>query len=125
MINTQLLRIFYDSESRKSSSSSISYEELLEGITNSKKSEQYNVVLLDDNDHTYEYVVEMLMDIFGYGRKESFEMTCEVDFRGRVIVFTGSKELAEQKSSEIMLYGADWRLKRSKGSMSSVVEPVN
>lgn len=124
MRNIQLIRIFYDSESRNSSSPSIIYEELLEGITNSKKSQLYNVILLDDNDHTYEYVVEMLMDIFGYERKKSFEMTCEVDFRGRVIVFTGSKEIAEQKSNEIMLYGADWRLKRSKGSMSSVIEPV-
>ena len=25
----------------------------------------WNVVLLDDNDHTYEYVVEMLLKLFG------------------------------------------------------------
>lgn len=120
----QFIRIFYDSESRRSSSASTIFEEILEDITNSKRSPQYNVVLLDDNDHTYEYVVEMLMDIFGYDRKSAFEMTCEVDFRGRVIVFTGTKEVAELKSREINLYGADWRLKRSKGPMSCVLEPV-
>lgn len=26
----------------------------------------YNVVLLDDNDHTYEYVIEMLRAVFGF-----------------------------------------------------------
>lgn len=124
MFKNSYIRVFYDSESRKSSSASVIYEELLEGITNSKKSPQYNVVLLDDNDHTYEYVVEMLMDIFGYDRKSSFEMTCEVDFRGRVVVFTGTREVAEMKSKEITLYGADWRLERSKGPMSTVLEPV-
>ena len=124
MLKNFYIRVFYDSESRKSSSASVIYEELLEGITNSKKSPKYNVVLLDDNDHTYEYVVEMLMDIFGYDRKSSFEMTCEVDFRGRVVVFTGTREVAEMKSREIAHYGADWRLKRSKGPMSTVLEPV-
>ena len=26
----------------------------------------YNVVLLDDDDHSYAYVIEMLGDVFGY-----------------------------------------------------------
>ena len=30
----------------------------------SKRIPRYHVVLLDDNDHTYEYVVEMLTKIF-------------------------------------------------------------
>ena len=47
---------------------------------------QYNVVLLDDNDHTYDYVIEMLMDIFRHSSQTAFEMACEVDAHGRVIV---------------------------------------
>ena len=32
----------------------------------------YHVILLDDNDHTYQYVVEMLSRIFGYGKDKAF-----------------------------------------------------
>ena len=112
----------FDEESEKSNFSSTDVLNDL-GIT-SKKSELFNVVLLDDNDHTYDYVIEMLADIFGYSLKTGFDMACEVDFRGRVIVFTATKTLAEEKSNEIMMYGADWRLERSKGPMLSVIEPA-
>lgn len=85
---------------------------------------QYNVVLLDDNDHTYDYVVEMLMGLFGHSKATAFEMACEVDFIGRVVVYTADKDEAEMKRDQIISYGPDWRLDRSKGSMSAVVEPV-
>ncbi len=67
----------------------------------------YHVVLLDDDDHTYEYVIEMLGAIFGYGRAKAFEMAREVDTTGRAIVFTGSLEQAEFKRDQIHGYGAD------------------
>ncbi len=84
----------------------------------------FNVVLLDDDDHTYEYVIEMLMKIFGHSRSTAFQMACQVDFSGRVIVFTAHKERAEHKRDLIHGYGADWRIPRCAGSMSAVVEPV-
>jgi ATP-dependent Clp protease adaptor protein ClpS len=85
---------------------------------------QFHVILLDDDDHTYEYVMEMLGAIFGYGRAKAFRMACEVDFTGRVIVFTGHKERAETKRDQIHAYGADWRIPHCKGSMSAIVEPA-
>jgi ATP-dependent Clp protease adaptor protein ClpS len=85
---------------------------------------QYNVVLLDDDDHTYEYVIEMLMEIFGHTRARAFEMACTVDLRGRVVVFTSIKAQAEEKRIQILSYGPDWRLSRSNGSMKAMVEPA-
>jgi ATP-dependent Clp protease adaptor protein ClpS len=84
----------------------------------------YNVVLLDDNDHTYEYVIEMLRKLFGYPIERGYQMAREVDTTGRVILLTTSKEHAELKRDQIHAYGADWRLARSKGSMSAIIEPV-
>ena len=75
---------------------------------------RYHVVLLDDEDHTYEY-----------GREMSWKMASEVDQRGRAIVFTTNKEQAEHKRSQIQSGGADKRLVRSKGSMSAIVEKVD
>jgi ATP-dependent Clp protease adaptor protein ClpS len=84
---------------------------------------RYHVILLDDNDHTYEYVIEMLVQIFGHSSSKAYEMACTVDQTGRVIVETTHKERAEMKRDQIHNYGADWRLAHSKGSMSAVIEP--
>jgi len=85
---------------------------------------RYNVVLLDDNDHSYDYVVEMLMKLFGHSRAKAFKMACIVDFTSRVIVDTTSKERAEVKRDQIHAYGADWRIPHCMGSMSATIEPA-
>ncbi len=83
----------------------------------------YHVVLLDDQDHTYEYVVEMLQTIFSHSREEAFLMAREVDTTGRVIVYTGALEQAEFKRDQVHAFGKDWRIPRCRGSMSAIVEP--
>ena len=90
-----------------------------------KQIPRYHVVLLDDEDHTYEYVIEMLMRLFRHGRETAWKMAWEVDHRGRSIVYTTNKEQAEHKRSQIQSYGADRRLSGSKGSMSAVVEKAD
>src|SRR5947207_189120 len=67
----------------------------------------YNVVLLDDDHHTYEYVIEMIVALFGYDPQKAFNMAEEVDAKGRVIVLTTHKEKAELKRDQITAYGAD------------------
>jgi ATP-dependent Clp protease adaptor protein ClpS len=85
---------------------------------------RYNVVLLDDDDHSYEYVVEMLMRLFGHSVQKAFAMACEVDSAGRVIVLTTSLEHAELKRDQIRTYGPDPLVRHCKGSMMAVIEPV-
>jgi ATP-dependent Clp protease adaptor protein ClpS len=84
----------------------------------------YNVVLLDDDDHSYAYVIEMLGDLFGYDVDKALRMAEEVDGSGRVIVFTTHKEHAELKCDQIHGYGADPRDDNCQGSMSAVIEPA-
>jgi ATP-dependent Clp protease adaptor protein ClpS len=84
----------------------------------------WHVVLLDDDDHTYDYVIEMLGKVFGHSLETAFQMACEVDTTGRVIVDTTSLERAELKRDQIHGYGRDWRLERSAGSMSAILEPA-
>ena len=84
----------------------------------------YNVVLLDDDDHTAEYVIEMLRALFGYSDARGFTMAEEVDSQGRVIVLTTHKERAEFKCEQILAYGGDHRVATCKGSMSAVIEPA-
>ncbi|MFQ5599238.1 MAG: ATP-dependent Clp protease adaptor ClpS [Candidatus Krumholzibacteriia bacterium] len=84
----------------------------------------YNVVLLDDDEHTYEYVIEMLCALFGHSIEESLRMASEVDREGRVIVDTTHRERAELKRDQIHGFGADPLLRGSRGSMRATIEPV-
>jgi ATP-dependent Clp protease adaptor protein ClpS len=85
----------------------------------------YRVVLLDDDDHTYDYVIEMLQKIFVFTLEEAYRHAEEVDSCGRTVLITCEKPHAEFARDQIVSYGADWRLDRSKGSMSAIVEPVS
>jgi ATP-dependent Clp protease adaptor protein ClpS len=84
----------------------------------------YNVVLLDDNDHTYDYVIEMLMKLLFKTADEAYRHAVEVDTTGRTIVLTAELPMAEFARDQIHAYGADWRMPRSQGSMSALVEPA-
>ncbi len=84
----------------------------------------FHVVLLDDDDHTYDYVVEMLCNLFVLPAEVAFRHAIEVDTTGRTIVMTCEREQAEFGRDQIHAYGADPRMARSKGSMSAVIEPA-
>jgi ATP-dependent Clp protease adaptor protein ClpS len=84
----------------------------------------YRVVLLDDNDHTYDYVIEMLQKIFIFTLDQAYRHAEEVDRAGRTVLMTCELAEAEFARDQIQGYGPDWRLSRSKGSMSAVIEPA-
>ena len=85
----------------------------------------YQVVLLDDDDHTYDYVIEMLQKIFIFSAEQALRHAQEVDDTGRTRLITCELPEAEYARDQIHGYGADWRMPKSKGSMSAVVEPVS
>lgn len=84
----------------------------------------YHVVLLDDNDHTYDYVIEMLQQIFVMSLVDAYRHAEEVDRTGRTVLITCELPQAEFARDQIHAFGADWRLERSRGSMSAVIEPA-
>ncbi len=89
-----------------------------------KRQPRYNVILWNDDDHTYAYVVVMLQTLFGHPVEKGYQMACEVDTRGRVIVLTTTKEHAELKRDQIHAFGKDDLIEGCKGSMSATIEPV-
>ena len=84
----------------------------------------FRVVLLDDDDHTYDYVIEMLQKIFVFSLDQAYRHAEEVDTCGRTVLITCELAQAEFARDQIHSYGPDWRLPRSKASMSAVVEPA-
>ncbi len=89
-----------------------------------KRQPRYNVVLWNDDDHTYAYVIVMLMELFGYPPEKGFQMAKEVDTSGRVVVLTTTREHAELKRDQIHAYGKDAEIPQCQGSMWATVEAV-
>jgi ATP-dependent Clp protease adaptor protein ClpS len=89
-----------------------------------KRQPPYNVVLLNDDDHSFTYVINMLQRLFGYPPEKGYQMAYEVHTQGRVIVCTTSLERAELKRDQIHAYGPDPDIPRCAGSMSAVIEPA-
>jgi ATP-dependent Clp protease adaptor protein ClpS len=89
-----------------------------------KRQPPYNVILHNDDDHSFEYVILMLKELFGYPEEKGFQMAEEVHNKGKVIVCTTSMERAELKRDQIHAYGADPRIPECKGSMQAYIEPA-
>jgi ATP-dependent Clp protease adaptor protein ClpS len=83
---------------------------------------RYHLVLLDDDDHSYDYVVEMLGHIFGYSRDKGFAIACVVDSEGRAIVETADEDTVLHHQRQIHAFGADPRSLHCLGSMSAIIE---
>ena len=103
-----------------------SFAPTLEETTSSKSRPltPWHVILLDDDDHSYQYVIDMLQRLFGHSLAAAYLMAKEVDLTGRVVVFTTHRERAELERDRIHGFGADPLIQRCKGSMSALIEPA-
>lgn len=80
------------------------------------------VVLFDDEDHSYDYVVEMLTHCCEMSRDAAFRCAFEVDMTGRTIVFYGDFDACKTVCDKILSYGPDHRLPHSMSSMDAEVQ---
>jgi len=97
----------------------------IETIQRDELTPAYNVVLLDDDDHTYDYVIEMLQTLFIFSQERAYRHAVEVDTHGRTILLTVALPEAEFARDQVHAYGPDRRMPKSKGSMSAVIEPIS
>lgn len=88
-----------------------------------KKQPRYHVVLWDDPEHTWEYVIAMMQNLFYLSPTQGRKIADEVDRTGRAICMTTTMELAELKRDQIRAFGMDPHSKKSTGSMSASIEP--
>jgi ATP-dependent Clp protease adaptor protein ClpS len=92
--------------------------------TAAAKGKLYHVIILNDEEHTIDYVVEMLQAIVRLSASAALACTLEADSAGSSIVYTCGLEEAENKRDMIHAYGPDWRLPHSRGSVAALVEPA-
>jgi ATP-dependent Clp protease adaptor protein ClpS len=85
----------------------------------------YAVILLNDEEHTFQYVVEALMKVFGYPAEKGFLLALQVHNEGRGIVWSGTRELAELKRDQLRSAGPDfYAAKKVEFPLGVDVEPL-
>ena len=75
---------------------------------NPKPQPPYAVVVLNDDDHTYPYVIDALCKVCRHTTEQAFKLAEQIDRTGRAIVWTGTFELAELKRDQIRGMGPDF-----------------
>lgn len=92
--------------------------------TLSKTAPHFRVILFNDENHTYDYVVEMLTQACKLSREAAFRCAVEVDMTGRSAVYYGSDSDCQTVCSQILSFGPDHRLPQSMSSMDAEVQGV-
>ena len=92
--------------------------------TATRRQPPYNVIILNDEEHSFEYVIEMLVKLFGHPTEAARQLTWTVHTTGRAVVYTTHKEKAELKREQVLSYGPDPRMSISKGPIGCYIEPA-
>ncbi len=90
-----------------------------------KAPQMWHVMLVDDDDHSYDYVIALATKVFRKGLRDGVELAKTVDKRGRAVCMTTHRELAELKQQQIHSFGADPLIASCAGSMTSVLVPAD
>src|SRR6516225_1460855 len=61
----------------------------------------YNVILENDDHHSFEFVIEVLRKALGYSAERAFQLTEQAHHTGRAVVWTGPREVAELKADRL------------------------
>ncbi len=103
---------------------SVLAEEQTETVTKVEKLPRYRVILWNDDDHTFEYVIFMMKKIFNYGIKQGSDIAMSVHKHGKTSVAVLPLEEAELRREQILHFGPDPLLSESLSSMYATLEPV-
>jgi ATP-dependent Clp protease adaptor protein ClpS len=89
-----------------------------------KRQPPYNIVLHDDDDHTFDYVIAMLQELFHHTKTKSTQLAKELDESGDVVVKTTTKEYAEFLQDRVHAYGPDKLIPQCSGAMTCTISPA-
>jgi ATP-dependent Clp protease adaptor protein ClpS len=84
----------------------------------------YQVVLLNDDYHSFEFVVGVLCKALGYAPERAFQLMLQAHQTGRAIVWVGAKEVAELKVDQIRTFHETRTDMPSLGPLDCYIEPA-
>jgi ATP-dependent Clp protease adaptor protein ClpS len=85
----------------------------------------YHVIILNDDDHSFEFVIHVLRQVLKCTVERAFSLTKEAHEKGRAVVWTGSREVAELKAEQIQTFHeVRERDGKKLGPIGCVIEPA-
>jgi ATP-dependent Clp protease adaptor protein ClpS len=93
--------------------------------TRARRVPPYNVVLDNDDYHSFEFVVNVLQQVLGCPMERAFQLTRQAHESGRSIIWTGTKEVAELKAEQVCTFHEVRASDQAKlGPLSCSIEPA-
>lgn len=83
----------------------------------------YHVILLNDDHHSMEFVIEVLCNVLGCAVERAYQLMLEAHTSGRAILWTGPKEVAELKQEQVTTFH-EQRGSTDLGPLGCVIEPA-
>jgi ATP-dependent Clp protease adaptor protein ClpS len=68
----------------------------------------YAIIIFNDEEHTFPYVIETFRKVFGYPVEKCCALALQIHDAGKGIVWSGSREVAELKRDQIRSSGPDF-----------------
>ncbi|MBI3412401.1 MAG: ATP-dependent Clp protease adaptor ClpS [Planctomycetes bacterium] len=84
----------------------------------------FHVILENDDYHSFEFVVDVLRKSLGFNEQRAFLLTSEAHNKGRAVVWTGPKEVAELKVEQILSFHEIHLDGRKLGPLGVSIEPA-
>jgi ATP-dependent Clp protease adaptor protein ClpS len=85
----------------------------------------YHLVLLNDETHSFNFVVRMFQDVFSMPLERSVALTLEIHSRGRGVAFRGSLDAVNHKRTQVLEYGPDPSLPYSEEPLGVAIEKAS
>ena len=92
--------------------------------TRTRRVPRYHVLLENDDHHSMQFVVEVLCRALGCAVERAVEFMLEAHTKGRAVVWTGSREVAELKADQIRTFHEVRENNRNLGPLGCSVEPA-
>jgi ATP-dependent Clp protease adaptor protein ClpS len=93
--------------------------------TETRRLPPYNVILENDDLHSFEFVEDVLCKVLGCNSQRALLLAMEAHTTGRAIIWTGPKEVAELKVEQVQSFheirASD---QRKLGPLGSYIEPA-
>jgi ATP-dependent Clp protease adaptor protein ClpS len=83
---------------------------------------RFHLILMNDNMHSYEYVIDLLRQEFGLPFGKALALTRAIDANGRGVVFTGTRAEVDLKLERVLAAGPAPALPTSTGPLRVLVE---
>lgn len=95
-----------------------------QATANTRRIPMFRVVLENDETHSFEFVVEVLRKAIGCSEQNAAHFANEAHSKGRSVVWTGTREVAELKVEQIRSFHEIRVNGKKLGPLGVTIEPA-